>query len=56
MVPAEAIEQAGTTVEEFIGSLEEVRRREIMWWNPITSVHHMTSDFSALEPSALEPQ
>lgn len=47
MVPAQQIQQSGETVEEFIGSLEELHRIGVMKWDPITRIHHMTSDFEA---------
>ncbi|PVX59559.1 hypothetical protein [Rhodococcus globerulus] len=47
MVPARQIQQSGEAVEEFIGSLEELHRIGVMKWDPITRIHHMTSDFEA---------
>lgn len=47
MVPSEKMREEGTTVEEFIGSLEELHRIGVMKWDPITRIHHMTSDFEA---------
>jgi hypothetical protein len=47
MVPAKKIQETGTTVEEFIGSLAEMHRLGVMKWDPITHIHHMTSDFEA---------
>ncbi|WP_336879953.1 hypothetical protein [Rhodococcus globerulus] len=47
MVPTRQIQQSGETVEEFIGSLEELHRIGVMKWDPITRIHHMTSDFEA---------
>lgn len=47
MVPAKQIQQSGETMEELIGSLEELHRIGVMKWDPITRIHHMTSDFEA---------
>lgn len=56
MVPLEKMREAETTVEEFIGSLEEMHRIGVMKWDPITRIHHMTSDSKAQISEAREPQ
>lgn len=56
MVPLEKMRETETTVEEFIGSLEEMHRIGVMKWDPITRIHHMTSDSKAQISEAREPQ
>lgn len=47
MVPSEKMRVTGTTVEEFIGSLEEMHRVGVMKWDPIRCIHRMKSDSEA---------